>query len=104
MHIFPYSVRPGTRAAKMPEQIDNNVKKERARTAIELAATMADVFKQAQIGKVVEVLIEQHKNGRSTGHTSNYLEVAVKGKVERNTLHKVQITAIEDKYLSGEII
>ena len=104
MHIFPYSQRPGTKAAKMPGQIEKSIKKERARRATEIATEMANDFKNAQIGKTVEVLFEQYINGISTGHTSNYLEVTIKGKEERNSIRDVKITSLESNKLTGKII
>jgi len=104
MHIFPFSPRPGTKAADMPEQIDKSVKRERARKAAESASQSAGNFKRAQIGKTVQVLFEQEKNGYSIGHSSNYLEIAVKDKAEKNSLHNVKITNLLNNLLQGEII
>ena len=103
MHIFPYSMRPGTKAAKLTGQIDKSIKKERARIAIETAQEMADIFKRAQIGKTVEVLFEQYKNGISTGHSSNYLEINVKGKAERNTIRSVKVATLQKDKLYGNM-
>jgi len=104
MHIFPYSIRKGTKAADMPDQVEKSVKKERARAAAGIAAEMAYEFKHAQIGKITEVLFEKEKNGISTGHTSNYLEIGIKGKIERNTVEKVEIISIKNGKLHGEMI
>ena len=104
MHIFPFSPRPGTKAYKMPNQIDKNIKKERAKIAAETANEMADRFKRSQIDKTVEVLFEQVKNGISSGHTNNYLEVAVNEKIDKNSIRKVQITGIKNDRLQGEIV
>jgi len=104
MHIFPYSPRPGTKAADMPDQIEMNIRKKRANTAAEEAAKAADEYKKNHIGKVVEVLFEQEKNGYSTGHSSNYLEVSVKGKIDKNSLYNVKISGIKNGYITGEII
>ena len=103
MHIFPFSLRPGTKAANMPEQIDKSVKRERARKAAKAASQSADRFKRAQTGKTVRVLFEQEKNGYSIGHSSNYLEIAVKDKAEKNSLHYVRITNLRNNLLLGEI-
>ena len=103
MHIFPFSPRPRTKAADMPEQIEKSVKRERARIAAESASQSADRFKRAQIGKTTQVLFEQEKNGYSIGHSSNYLEIAVKDKAEKNSLHNVRITKIWNNLLQGEI-
>jgi len=103
MHIFPFSPRLGTKAADMPEQIEKSVKRERARIAAEAASQSADRFKRSQIGKTVQVLFEKEKNGYSIGHSSNYLEIAVKDKAEKNSLHNVRITNLLNDLLQGEI-
>jgi len=104
MHIFPYSVRPGTKAAGLPLQTDKNTKKERAKRAKEIADDMASEFKKSQIGKTLDVLFEQEKNGLGKGHSSNYLEVAVNEKAEQNSTKKVKITGFKNSILTGEIV
>jgi len=104
MHIFPYSPRPGTKAAKMPGQIEKSIRKARARTAIKAANLMAQEFKQNQTGKTVKVLFEQKKNGYFTGHSENYIEIYVKDKAERNSIHNVRIKTIKNGLALGEII
>jgi len=104
MHIFPYSLRPGTKAAAMPGQVDNNTGRERVRKAIEIAQEMEKDFKNSQIGKTVEVLFEQEKKGLSIGHSENYSQVAVREKVKRNSIKKVKITGIKNSVLTGEIV
>jgi len=104
MHIFPYSLRPGTKAAKLPNQIDKSVKKERAKAATKIAAEMTSDFKQKQLGKTAEVLFEQEKNGYSMGHSTNYLEVSVNEKVKRNSIQNVRIKGFQNGRLYGEII
>ena len=79
LHVFPYSQRPGTVAARMEGQISPDVKKDRSRRVLalgdELYATYADKF----IGKEVTVLIEKYdeKQQAYIGHTTNYLEVKI---------------------------
>jgi len=104
MHIFSYSKRPGTKAADMPNQINSTIKKDRAQKAKKLAKEMSDNFKEAQIGKTLEVLFEQEKDGFSTGHSSNYLEVRVAERIERNTMRNVKITDIKNESLYGKIV
>ena len=104
MHIFSYSKRPGTKAAEIPNQVDKAIRKERAKVAKKLAKEMSINFKEAQIGKITEVLFEQEKGGYSIGHSGNYLEIRVSEKVERNTMHNVKITAIKSESLHGKIV
>jgi len=104
VHIFPYSKRPGTLAANMPDQIKKNTKTQRTRIITEAAKKSEIKFKQSQIGKTLEVLFEQHKNGISKGHTSNYLQVAVNEKIPKNTIHKVKLADIKNDVLTGKIV
>ena len=88
----------------MPDQTDKSTRKERARKATETANKMSNAFKQAQIGKTVEVLFEQKKHGCWTGHSGNYLEISVKENVDKNSIHKVRIIGIKNGQLQGEIV
>lgn len=76
MHVFSYSVRPGTAAAKLPGKIDEKAKKQRSRAMIELAARSADDFAAGFIGKTAEVLWEnevRRGSGIYSGLTGNYI-------------------------------
>lgn len=75
-HIFPYSVRQGTKAEKM-EQLTNAVKDERAARLSRVAEEIRNEYLKNQIGKTVEVLFELHKDGYSEGYTENYTPVRV---------------------------
>ena len=77
MHIFPYSRRSGTPAAKMPEQILNAVKSERVHRADAVARENRTVYLTRQAGKVVPVLFEEERKGRWVGHAPNYVEVSL---------------------------
>lgn len=76
IHVFPYSVRQGTRAADFDGQIEKHVKEERAAVLLDTAKRLRTAFLQRQIGKTVEVLCE-HKteNGQHFGYTANYTPV-----------------------------
>jgi len=104
MHVFPYSARPGTKAAEMEGQIEKEIKRVRSRMVTAVAKDKALEFKKTYLEKTVEVLFERDKKGFSIGHTTNYLEVAAKPQVERNTIKTVKITAYANGVLYGEII
>jgi len=105
MHIFPYSRRPGTPAASMPGQVLKAVKEERARRAAEAAARMEQAYLSRFVGRTVEVLFEEERDGLWRGHTTRYSEVAaVSGENLHNVLRDVQITAVEQGRLLGEIL
>jgi len=103
MHIFPYSIRPGTPAAKM-NQIHKSVKEERARRAAAVAAEMQREYLEQCVGKVYPVLFEQPKEGRFAGHAPNYMEVLAKGEGLHNMVRNVRITGLEGERLLGEIL
>ena len=103
MHIFPYSPRNGTKAAKMPNQIENIVKEKRSHKLIELSNLNEKKFLNNYIGKEVEVLFEKQNVNYTKGHTSNYLEVIVNKDNIENTIKNVEITGISDLMLVGKI-
>ena len=73
MHIFKYSQRKGTKAAVMSGQIDGNKKEERSRKLIELSDKNEEEYNKKYVGKEVEVLWEEEKEGFYKGHTKNYI-------------------------------
>ena len=73
MHVFKYSPRKGTVAAKMKNQIDGNVKEERSQKLIELSNKNEKEYNEKYVGKEVEVLFEEEKEGIYKGHTKNYI-------------------------------
>ena len=103
MHIFPYSVRPGTKAAKM-RQLTMAVKEERAARAAEVAEEMHTAYLASCVGKTFAVLFEQEKDGKFVGHAPNYMEVAAQGCDLHNVVRNVRITAVENGMLTGEIV
>ncbi len=103
IHVFPYSRRHGTKADLMPNQIDETVKKERVTKLIELSDELEHKFLDSYINKEVEVLVETVKEGISTGHTDNYMEVKINSELEHNKMYKVTIKYREKNYLIGEL-
>ena len=103
MHIFPYSVRPGTPAAEMP-QISKAVKEERCRRASETAAGMRRAYLEGCVGQVYPVLFEQPRDGKFFGHAPNYMEVLVDGEGLHNQVRTVEITGTDGQALLGRIL
>ena len=103
IHVFPYSRRRGTKADSMPNQIDEQVKKERVSKLIELSNELEKEFLDKYIGKEVEVLVETVKDNVSSGHTGNYIEVKIEKSLEHNKMYKVIVKDRIDNYLIGEI-
>ena len=101
MHIFPYSVRPGTKAAAMA-QVDMSVREERAARAAAVAERMHQGYLARCVGKSFPVLFEQDRGKGSVGHAPNYMPVTVGMKGLHNTVQNVRITAVNGDGLRGE--
>ena len=91
MHIFKYSQRKGTKAAEMPEQISPEEKEKRSKKLIELSDKNEEEYNKKYIGKTVEVLWEEEKQGTYKGHTKNYVLVESNNKHQENMLEQVVI-------------
>ena len=105
MHIFPYSVRPGTKAADMPGQIGKQTKAGRCRRARALAGRMRREYLRAQLGQERQVLFEtRDADGLWHGHTENYLETAAAGEDLRGLVKKVKITSVQGEILVGAVL
>ena len=104
MHIFPYSIRPGTPAAKMVQN-PKAVKEERAHRATAVADRMHGAYLEGCVGKVYPVLFEQPKGDFFSGHAPNYMEVLVQGGEElHNVIKNVRITRTDGQTLYGDIL
>ena len=101
LHVFPYSERKGTAASRMENKIDEHEKKERSRRLIEVSKELEIDYMKKFIGKEVEVLIEEFKDGYSYGHTGNYLYVKIKGELPHNEMVNVTIKNVEYPYVIG---
>ena len=75
IHVFPYSKRPGTRAADLPDQIGPQEKRNRVRRLIELSEELSLAFHRRCIGKDAGVLIENVTENYVEGITGNYIRV-----------------------------
>ncbi len=77
IHVFPYSVRVGTAAANMKEQVDEVVKKMRVKRLMAVSHMLEVDYYNKFKDKELDILIETCDNNVSEGHTSNYLLVSV---------------------------
>ena len=78
VHIFPYSIRKGTKAAEMPNQISSEIKNDRCKRLEVTTAKNRIEFMNKHIGKILPVLFEQIKGGLWEGYTESYLPVFYK--------------------------
>lgn len=105
MHIFKYSMRSGTPAAAMPDQIDPQIKERRAKQMAGVAQKNKLDYERRFIGQTLRILVEeQTKDGLWTGHSSNYLLVTFPGEnIRSGDFADVKITSAERNRLLGEI-
>ena len=112
IHIFTYSSREGTKAASLPEQINNDIKKQRSQQLHELAHSMKQQFCRDNLGKVFPVLWEGYSESladgkqRVFGYTPNYLRVACvidADKSVENQIIDTRLIAVEDGFITGEL-
>lgn len=104
IHVFKYSVRSGTKAATMPNQISEQKKNERSRVLLDLTKRQADSFRKAKIGSSQKILLEEPQtiDGKEylTGFTKDYVRVAVPAEgVSRNEIVTVTPQRIENGVL-----
>ena len=105
MHIFKYSPRKGTKAAVMPNQISGDIKEERSRKLIELSDKNEIEYNESYIGKNVEVLFEEEKDGIFKGHTQNYIMVYCElNKNLENQVISVRCEKAEQEHILGNSI
>ena len=108
IHIFPYSRRDGTVAAKMKDQIPKSVSSEREKRLSAVESATRGAYIAATVGKRVQVLFEEEKNvdGENCfcGYTPQYVYVGVKGqKGLENTVRWVKIIGYNDELAIGEL-
>jgi threonylcarbamoyladenosine tRNA methylthiotransferase MtaB len=113
-HIFKYSKRDGTRAASMPNQVDEHIKNKRSNELISMGEKHSKEFIRYYEGRTVEVLFEEKKAdinepGKSCyiGHTRDYIKVAVPASNEQDLSNEIRSVKIHDiikgKILMGEL-
>ena len=87
-HVFKYSERKGTKAEKMENKIPGEIKERRSQKLIELSDINEDDYNKKYIGKEVEILFEEEKNGVFQGHTNNYIlgKLKVNNNIEKEKI------------------
>lgn len=91
IHVFPYSDRSGTVASKMKDKVTSSIIKTRVKNLLELSKSLEEKYYNFFIGKKVEVLIEEYKDGYYYGHTPNYLYLKVKGNFKINEIYNITL-------------
>lgn len=103
VHVFPYSIRPGTPAAKMENQLEKSEKERRAAIMSTAAEEIRKNFLESQIGKTLEVLIEEYHGGYAQGFTKNYTPVKIACEENLHGIIKAKITAVDGDFCIGKI-
>ncbi len=106
-HIFRFSARQGTAAARMRGQIRDEIKKARSERLLALNDEHSRLFRQQFLGETVQVLLEARKHNRWEGLTDNYLRVEIEDLPEaetrnwQNTLVKARLNHLIDDGISA---
>ncbi len=98
LHVFPYSPRPGTPAARMP-QLPRPLIKQRAQRLREAGERVMERFLEAEVGKRRQILVERH----GTGHTQHFAPVRLNQPAPAGTLTDITIIGRDTGWLIGEI-
>ena len=104
MHVFPYSARRGTPAARRADQVPPVVRKERASRMQALADEMAEAYHRSALGSVAEVLFETQTEGVTDGLTQTYIRVYTDAPVTRGEIAPVRLTHLYRDGVWGEMI
>ena len=104
VHAFPYSMREGTRAARMPGQVPRRIKEERVGILSSLASEIAEEKLRESIGKEVTVLFETEEGGISTGYTANYHLFSAEKTGLSGRLLKAVVRDARDGVLRGDLL
>ena len=95
MHVFPFSLRKGTKAEDLPNHLPKAIKEARAKELIALGKTLTQSFLQQQVGSVVEVLAESD----GAGYSKNYIRV--KTDATEGEIIRIRIDGFEDETAHG---
>jgi len=105
MHVFPFSIRPGTRAEELSNQISNEIKKERVKALLALNDKQSLRYRMFFEGKDLDVIVEKMILGVGYGHSANYIGVNFNGNdINLNQNYKIRVTKASYPISRGEII
>lgn len=106
MHVFKYSIRKGTPAATMGDQVDPKIKHDRSEKLIKMSSKNFAKFASRFIGKELEVLFEKNvKDDVYEGLTTNYIRVYAKSDTDiQGLIKKVKIIDVKDNFIEGSLV
>jgi len=102
LHVFPFSERKGTKAATMPNKVDEKTKKERVNKLLELSLKLENKFYKKFINKELTIIPETKKDGMIKGHTTNYIEINIPSNVD--LIHeevRIKIIGVNETKVEG---
>jgi len=110
LHVFPYSKRTGTPAAKMENQIPDDVKQQRVQQLLELSNQLAVKYGERFLGQTLEVIPERtfqetEEKGLYTGYSDNYIQMVFKGTENIvGKICKIKVDQIGPAYSRGTLL
>ena len=93
IHVFKYSRRPGTKAAVMPDQVPEPVKKERSTRLQALGDRLMADYHRLHLGTEQRVLVEEQENGLWTGYTNDYTKAFIRSDED-----------LHDQFVTGSVV
>ena len=103
LHIFPYSIRENTPAARMP-QVTKNIIKKRAKVLRDEGQNQMRKYLEKQIGSSAIMLVEQIKENISYGKSQHFTKIKIKNPIKTGKIVKCKITSINQDILNAHII
>ncbi|MBR5867872.1 MAG: tRNA (N(6)-L-threonylcarbamoyladenosine(37)-C(2))-methylthiotransferase MtaB, partial [Clostridia bacterium] len=101
VHVFPYSIRTGTRAARMKDQLPRAEKESRARKLLSLCTSISAEILSEKVGNTYHVLFETQEDGVFTGYTENYHPFAMEGADLSGKILPVRVEGVDGEKLTG---
>ncbi|MBF0558039.1 MAG: tRNA (N(6)-L-threonylcarbamoyladenosine(37)-C(2))-methylthiotransferase MtaB [Nitrospirae bacterium] len=103
VHVFPYSSRPGTRAAAFENHVPEQVKKERVRILNNIAESIKRCYIESNIDNVLQIIVENMTFQGYFGTSANYIKVLLTGDYDlsEETLVNIRVTGYENQHASG---
>lgn len=103
-HVFTFSERDGTPAAKMDDQVTMNERRQRSAYLRRLSASKRMAFHESQVGRELRVLIENPKNQQFSGYSDNYVKIILSEGFEEfsNKISRVKILEARPEYVVGQ--
>lgn len=106
IHVFPYSIRKNTKAASMPNQVNEIEKKNRAEKLIRLSDILMDKYESKFIGKTMDIITEKNHKDEIVGFTSNYIKIYVNNSANIlvNSIISVKLISRDSNYVYADIV